>query len=142
MERVIVTRPPLGYLKFKTLDYLDKSDRHWRTHLKTLYGDVCFLTGKKPSSKPADGLVVHHLFGRHHYPQYKLDFLNGIPLLNSLHKRYHSTFGSKGESVNPRSFLRFIELLRSEAKDSLLIERLLIVEDWIELLTTEMENGY
>lgn len=48
------------------------------------------------------------------HPYLSKNFFNGVLVESFLHRDYHSMFGKDPGSVNPKSFLRFIDSLKGE----------------------------
>lgn len=112
------------------------SRRSWSRDIKNIYNNKCVIS---LIEKPFIRVVSHHLYCTKHYPQYELNLMNGIPLSDTMHKKFHQDFGQK---TTPLQFRQFLILLKNDKENSLAttdhFENLI---QWIEFLDEAMLKG-
>lgn len=104
--------PAVKLLISETKAFKGKDERHYRTKIKNLYKKQCLISLVTESSETP--LEVHHLYSQFYYPQYKYNFLNGVPLTAKLHKEYHRLNGLNTSNITPNTFITYLEMKISE----------------------------
>lgn len=81
-----------------------KADSAWADEVRKRYDYRCAVTGEKSGE-----LAAHHLLSKTRYPQYRLDPLNGIPILTRLHLEFHRAppVGYGNKHFSPENFMAF-----------------------------------
>lgn len=112
-----------------------QSTRDWSRKIKSIYGNQCVITGV---STKEGKIVAHHLNSKKEFPQLTFSVLNGLPLLDVVHKNLHKKCGFNTNLGQFKDYLGVVFKNNPQFDP----QRLILLSDWVSFLEIEIEKKY
>lgn len=98
-------------------DPVVKKTRAFRKAVRERDDYTCFFTGISQKTHPEQIFAVHHLYSKKAHPKLRYEPLNGIVLIDELHRMFHTHLGTQSP-VTPRDLIKYIKSIYKLSKNS------------------------